>query len=42
MTKYFTQSESDVIGATEAGWTQLGGATTVHVPDYADYVVNSV
>ncbi len=42
MTKYFTQSESDVIGATEAGWTQLGGATTAHVPDYADYAVNPV
>lgn len=42
MSKYFTQSESDVIGATEAGWTQLGGATTAHVPDYADYAVNPV
>ncbi len=33
--KYFTQWERDVIGSTEAGWTQLGGATTAHVPAYA-------
>lgn len=42
MTKYFTQWESDTIGATEAGWTQLGGATTAHVPAYAAAGVNPV
>lgn len=42
MSKYFTQFDRDVIGATEAGWTQLGGATTAHVPVYAAAGVNPV
>lgn len=42
MSKYFTQFEDTVIGATEAGWTQLGGATTAHVPAYAAAGVNPV
>lgn len=42
MTKYFTQWDSDTIGSTEAGWTQLGGATTAHVPAYASPTVNPI
>lgn len=42
MTKYFTQWDSDTIGSTEAGWTQLGGATTAHVPAYASTTANPI